>query len=162
MATRTSIGCPRKCKFCVNEKKDLIEFNKWENLPIICDDNLFACSMEHFEKVIFKLLKKWDWCDFNQGLDSRLLKEEHIDLIKKIKKPLLRVAFDSNRYKKHWCEAVELILSKGIKRNCISTLSLIGFDSGPDEAWERCKFIKREFRIDPVPMWFSRIKCVAV
>ena len=74
LATRTSEGCIRKCGFCAVPRieGELVELKTWLNLPIVCDNNLLACSRKHFDDVIDGL-KEHEWCDFNQGLDARLL-----------------------------------------------------------------------------------------
>ena len=45
-ATFTSRGCIRKCGFCAVPRieGDLRELSTWEPKPIICDNNLLACS----------------------------------------------------------------------------------------------------------------------
>ncbi len=53
-ATFTSRGCIRKCSFCAVPKIEgsLLELHSWPDGNIICDNNLLACSFEHFIKVI--------------------------------------------------------------------------------------------------------------
>jgi len=73
-ATFTSRGCIRHCSFCAVPKieGDLVELKDWKVKPIICDNNLLACSDAHFDKVIDRLLaNKITGIDFNQGLDAR-------------------------------------------------------------------------------------------
>ena len=70
-ATFTSRGCIRHCSFCAVWRTEgkLRELDDWPIRPIICDNNLLACSRVHFDDVIDKL-KPLSWCDFNQGLDN--------------------------------------------------------------------------------------------
>jgi hypothetical protein len=156
-ATKTTTGCIRNCKFCAVPKLEgkIKELKNWPDLPILCDNNLLAASQKHFDKVIDRLVK-WKWADFNQGLDSRLLTTYHAKRIKEIKKPKVRLALDSMKYVKSWQIAVEKLLKVGIVKSNISSYVLIGFDSDPSEAWERCNFLKEQ-GIEPFPQWFHRL-----
>lgn len=157
MATRTSIGCIRSCKFCavpVIEGK-LVELSEWPDLPIICDNNLLACSKLHFDKVINRLLKHND-VDFNQGIDARLLTKYHakrLSEIKGLKQRGIRMALDNMTYSEMWKTAFDRLRSAGIPKRKISSYALIGFDSDPLEAWARCKWIESH-GIKAFPMWY--------
>lgn len=65
MATRTTTGCPNKCKFCAIgqgrvEPGGFHELADWPDLPIITDNNLFAASPAHFDRVMDRL-ERWGW-----------------------------------------------------------------------------------------------------
>ena len=79
-ATFTSRGCIRKCSFCAVWRTEgkLQELDDWPTRPIVCDNNLLACSKKHFDSVIDRL-KPLSGIDFNQGLDARLLTDYHAD-----------------------------------------------------------------------------------
>lgn len=87
LATKTTTGCVRKCKFCLVPKTEgkFQELDDWEDKPILIDNNLLASSRKHFDRVIDRLIK-WGWADFNQGLDARLLTDYHAKRIAEIKK----------------------------------------------------------------------------
>ncbi|MGB9715363.1 MAG: hypothetical protein ACPL1G_02980 [Thermodesulfovibrionales bacterium] len=53
--------------------------------------------------------------DFNQGLDARLITEEVALRLKRLKLPLLRLAYDTNQIRKPLKKAIELLKSLGIK-----------------------------------------------
>ena len=65
----------------------------WPDLPVLCDNNLLAAPLSHFDKVIDRLIRH-GWCDFNQGVDARLLTDYHARRIAEIKQPQVRLAFD--------------------------------------------------------------------
>ena len=157
-ATRTTLGCIRKCGFCgigcgKIEAGGFRELEDWPDLPILCDNNLLAASMDHLDKVT-RRLSKWGWCDFNQGLDARLMTPEKAALLARIEKPCIRFSVDSDAEKESVLAAVEICQSAGIfKQNCRKHYVLVGFNTGPDEAWERCLWVEqRTFKANP--MWF--------
>lgn len=157
MATKTTTGCIRRCEFCAvpGIEGKLVELSDWPDLPILMDNNLLAASLPHFDKVIDRLVK-WGWADFNQGLDSRLLTEYHAGRLSEIKKPIIRLALDSMQYEKSWVTAFNILRDAGIALRNIRSYALIGFDSDPKEAWERCKFIS-SFGIKALPQWFHEL-----
>lgn len=160
LATRTSLGCIRKCKFCaigtgLLEGGGLTELEDWPDLPIICDNNLLATSQRHFDRVMDRL-EKHVGADFNQGLDARLLNEYHADRFARLKKPRIRLSCDNKSVIHLWEESREKLLLAGVKNSRIGTYVLVGFDSDPSEAWERCLNIyKKSYLV--YPMWFHSL-----
>ena len=156
-ATRTTEGCPRKCGFCGVKiiEPEWKELDEWPELPILCDNNILAASVGHFDRVCDRL-EKWGWCDFNQGIDARLLTKYHAERFKRIGKPVLRLAFDSDNMKDEWMQAYEILRSVGIAKSRIRSYVLIGFNDNPDSAWRRCNFINA-LGIKPLPMWHHKL-----
>lgn len=90
----TSRGCPNNCWFCAVPKRD----GKLKELEIkegnkIFDDNLLACSESHIKKVFKMLLKQTDVA-FPGGLEAKLLKPWHIELLSKVKAQQVYFAYD--------------------------------------------------------------------
>jgi len=154
MATKTTTGCVRKCGFCCVPKIEgkLKELDDWPDKPILIDNNLLASSQKHFDKVIDRLIK-WEWADFNQGLDSRLLTNYHAERLKQIKKPMIRLALDDISYQDQWSIAFEKLIKAGIAKTNIRSYALLGFETGPDEGWKRCEWIETH-GIKVLPQWF--------
>jgi hypothetical protein len=156
MATRTTVGCPNRCKFCgVGQRLiegPFKELPDWPDKPIICDNNLLASHHRHFDRVIDRLVK-WEWCDFNQGLDAAFLTNHHAKRIAEIKNPIVRLALDSDARRNVWTRAHETLHQAGIAKHRIRTYVLCGFRSTPDESWARCEWVKAQ-GYDPYPMWF--------
>lgn len=157
LATRTTKGCNRKCGFCavgsgIIEKGGLVELEDWPDLPVICDNNILQASQRHFDRVIDRL-KKHGWADFNQGIDARLLTDYHAERLSEIGRPIIRLALDNMRYAFQWENAFSLLRSAGLALSSIRSYAIIGYDSGPDEAWERLKWIEAH-NIKALPMWF--------
>jgi len=157
LATRTTSGCPNKCKFCgigcgLIEPGGFKELQDWPDLPILCDNNLLAASSTHFDKVIDRL-KSHGWADFNQGLDARLLTPYHASRIKEIKNPLVRLALDHTSHQDSWELAFNNLRSAGITKRNIRSYALIAFNSDPSEAWARCLWLESH-GIKALPMWY--------
>jgi len=160
LATRTTIGCPNRCGFCAVPKiyGSLVELEDYPDLPVLCDDNLLAASVEHFDKVIDKLIVH-GWANFNQGLDSRRLTDYHAMRIAEIKDPLVYLALDSMSYSDDWLCAYDRLRSAGLNKANIRSYALIAFDSDPSECLERCEFIESH-NIRVLPMWFHSLKAL--
>lgn len=154
LATKTTTGCPNRCRFCAvpTTEGKLIELDDWPDLPIICDNNLLAASQKHFDRVCDRL-EKHSWCDFNQGLDARLLTHYHAARLAKLPKAIVRLACDNTQNKDIWVTAFNTLLSEGMPKSRIRTYVLIGFQSDPDDAWERCIFIE-SYGTMAFPQWY--------
>lgn len=165
-ATRTSIGCIRKCGFCgvpLGERaKALEQFGKpqvplpdWPDLPIISDNNLLANPPAHFDRVCDRL-EKFDWCDFNQGTDARLVSEHHAERIARLNRPIVRLALDSMSYVDAWDRALERLFRAGVAKRRIRTYALIAWTTSPDESWKVCEYVERH-GIKVLPQWFHEL-----
>ncbi len=160
LATRTTTGCIRPCRFCgigqgLIEPGGFRELIDWPDLPLITDNNLLAASQGHFDKVIDRLIP-WGWADFNQGLDARLLTQYHADRFAGIQNPTIRLALDHKRDQGKWMIAYEKLRQAGIRNGDIRSYALIGFNSDPGEAWERCEWVNG-LNITVLPMWYHSL-----
>jgi hypothetical protein len=155
LATFTTRGCPNRCKFCAVPKieGDFVELPTWKPAPIICDNNLLACSTKHFEKVIDSL-RQFPFVDFNQGLDASLLKSWHVDLFRSLKNPIMRFSFDHIREESAVGKAVNLCLFNGFPRGRIQIYVLFGFEDTPRDAQYRLEKV-REWGLFPNPMRYQ-------
>ena len=97
-----SRGCPRNCGFClVSDKEgrqsiktaDLSEFWDGQREIKLLDANLLACP-DH-EKLLAQLAESRAYVDFTQGLDCRLLTEDNIAAINRIRLKDIHFAWDS-------------------------------------------------------------------
>lgn len=181
-ATRTTEGCPNSCRFCAvpSLEGSFRELPDWPNLPILLDNNLLACSRAHFDRVIDRL-KKYDseryrieainrrairrgnpplmelpMIDFNQGLDARLLTKHHAERLARLRRPIIRLALDHPGMRDEWERAFELLRGAGLAKKAIRSYALIGFNSGPSEAWDRCRWVELH-GVKVLPMWFHAL-----
>lgn len=159
MATRTTLGCVRRCKFCAigtgHIEGKFKELDEWPDLPMITDNNLLAASKAHFDKVIDRLVVH-GWADFNQGIDGRLLNDYHAARLAEIKKPTIRLALDHMDYRGKWLEAFDRLRDAGVAKKNISSYCLVGFMSDPRESWQRCEWVESH-GIKAYPMWFHAL-----
>lgn len=142
-ATFTSRGCIRNCQFCAVPKieGELRELTHWEPKPIVCDNNLLACSLRHFDTVI-DTLKHLTNVDFNQGLDARLLKQHHIDRLRELHLHCVRLAWDNVHLESTIMNAINRLLAAGLAKSKIRVYVLVGFDDTQDDALYRCQTLK--------------------
>lgn len=166
MATRTSEGCIRMCEFCsvpIIEGLPVLqktgsrqrELRDWPDLPVIADNNLLANSIDHFDHVCDRL-EKHDWCDFNQGVDPRILNEHHAERIARLKRPTVRLALDHPSLFGIWEKALELLLKAGVPKSRIKSYVLVAWKWGIETAWEVCRFVEKH-GIKPLPQWFHEL-----
>lgn len=154
-ATFTSRGCIRRCRFCAvpQIEGDLRELADWEPRPVVCDNNLLACSRAHFDKVIDKL-KGVPQVDFNQGLDARLLTDYHADRLAELDTRLVRLAWDHVKLESAVMVAYERLRRAGFWKERIRVYVLIGFDDTPADALYRLESIKA-LGVWPNPMRYQ-------
>lgn len=161
LATRTTIGCPRRCGYCgVGRRKIEGEFSvleDWPNLPVFCDNNMLAAGKVHFHRVMDRLQERWDRCDMNQGLEARKIELEHAKRLGELREAIVRLALDSKYDLFNWLDAVTILRDAGIPKANIRTYALIGYDSGPEEAWWRCETIDKEIHSGAYPMWYHSL-----
>lgn len=140
-ATCTSRGCPNKCPFCIVPRieGDLQELEDWDVKPIVCDNNLLACSRKHFDKVI-DALKPLSGIDFNQGLDARLLTQHHAQRLAELDMPYARLAWDDTRLEKQFMRGFERLRKVGIP---VRVYVLIGYQDTPEDALYRLEAVRR-------------------
>ena len=137
-ATFTSRGCIRQCPFCAVPRieGDLIELATWDSKPIVCDNNLLACSVRHFDRVIDSL-KGLKGVDFNQGLDARLLTAHHVDRLRESDLYVVRFSWDSVSDERCVMDAVARF-----PKRLVRVYVLIGFNDSPDDALYRLETLR--------------------
>ena len=142
-ATFTSRGCIRNCEFCAVPKieGDLVELKEWVPKPIVCDNNLLACSNAHFEDVIYKL-RNIKGVDFNQGLDARLLTSQHAHGLATLDLYAVRLAWDHIGLENQFLSAFQKLIDARIPTRKIRVYVLIGYKDTPEDALYRLQTIK--------------------
>lgn len=84
--TITSRGCPRSCPWCrVHDREGAIRELEIKPGYIVQDNNLFACSRNHIERVFDMLRAQKRGIVFSGGIDARIFSKYHLDLLSTIK-----------------------------------------------------------------------------
>lgn len=160
-ATFTSRGCIRRCPFCAVWRTEgkLRELNNWEPRPIVCDNNLLACSRAHFDNVIDRL-KPLSGIDFNQGLDARLLTKYHAGRLAELD-CIVRLAWDHIDAGNAFMAAFERLRKAKLPKSRIRVYVLIGYKDTPDDALFRLRTV-RAVGAMPNPMRYNPLDAMAL
>lgn len=155
LATRTTIGCPRRCGYCaigqgLVEPGPYRELDDWPDLPIVCDNNLLHASRRHFDKVIDRL-KKHDEVGINQGLDASLLTQHHANRLNELNM-VARLAWDDVKEERMILRAVTRLRKAGFTRRRIRCYVLMGFNDSPEDAIYRFETLWFGLGIRTFPM----------
>lgn len=118
----SSRGCVRKCSFCsvpvleprFNAKKSIRHLiYPGHNKIIFWDNNILASP---YRKEIFDELEELGLqVDFNQGLDARLLDEDVARRLKRLRIPIVRLAYDSKGIRAPLRRAICILQELGIR-----------------------------------------------
>lgn len=94
-------GCPNNCPFCIVSPKEgrrsckVADLSEWWNGQkniVLCDPNLLACR-EHMD-LLRQLADSKAWVDMNQGVDARMLTEENIAALNRVRIKNIHFAWD--------------------------------------------------------------------
>jgi hypothetical protein len=154
--TITSRGCPNHCWFC---KVPSREGGKITELPIregwnVLDDNLLACSEDHIRKVFAMLKNESRRAEFTGGLEAKLLKPWHVDLLHDLKPKQIFMAYDTEDDFEPLVQAARLLHEAGFTSasHALRCYLLCGFENDTMEKAEK-RILKTEaLGIWPMPM----------
>ena len=137
--TITSRGCIFKCPWCfVFQREGYIRELKIQPGNEIQDNNLLACNKIHIKKV-FEMLKTQKAIRFPGGLDARLLKPWHIEILRSLRIKELWFACDSIGALEN-IKRIAPLLTPHFYRNQLRCYVLIGYEGDTiDNAEWRCR-----------------------
>ena len=160
-----SRGCPRGCGFCHVASKEgrwaykvanLSEFWRGQKKIVLCDPNILACR-DHME-LLQQLVDSGAMVEFNQGLDIRLINDDNLELLKRIKLTNIHFAYD--RYEDK--EIIEPLFRRfkektGYNRNKgrVMVYILVNYNTTIAQDIERIQFC-RELNFSPYPMIYDK------
>lgn len=156
----TSRGCFRDCPWClVRLKEGYIEahasprefYEPCFSEMLLLDNNILAAP--NWKETFIELAELPVVVDINQGMDIRILNDEHIYYLKKIRMKTLRFAFDHIGYEKAVRVGIEKLLKAGYSKRRLSFYVLVGFP-GDDTAIERMKILQG-YGVDVYPMIYK-------
>jgi hypothetical protein len=151
----TTRGCIRRCPFCAVPR---LEPNFVPYIPlapqidsskkdlILLDNNVlaspeFSSIVDDIRKAGFergaRLNGRLRHVDFNQGVDARLLNEDHMRLFSTIAIHPLRIAFDHVDLRDTYVRKIRLAHKYGIRR--LSNYVLYNFDDTPEDFYQRLR-----------------------
>jgi len=142
----SSRGCIRRCPFCsVPEIEPEFEAKKsikhliypGHKKIIFWDNNLLASP--YWRDIFEEIEESGLEVDFNQGLDARLFTEEVASKLKKLKIPIVRLAYDSNSIKKDLEKAVNLLKEAGFRGRRIIVYCLYNHLDTPEDFLNRSR-----------------------
>ncbi|GAH56801.1 unnamed protein product, partial [marine sediment metagenome] len=119
---------------------------------VLLDNNLLAAP--NWRQTMEDLLAEELEVDFNQGLDIRLLNEENLNYLKRVKAKELRFAFDHIGNEKAVREGIELLLANGLGSRKLSFYFLYGFPVIQQECVERLKILA-SYNVEVYPMAYK-------
>lgn len=158
-------GCPRGCRFCIVAAKegrksvkvaDLSEWWRGQKTIVLMDPNILACP-KHME-LLGQLAASKAWVDINQGLDCRLLTEQNIKAINRLKLREIHFAWDYMSESKAVLHGLELYagLAKRKPHGRYGTVfCLTNFDTTMEENLYRI-YTLRDMGYDPYVMIYDK------
>ena len=156
-------GCPMNCAFChvgckeglISHKvADLHEFWRGQKNVTLLDPNITACK--EWKELFCQLIDSRAWIDFSQGLDIRLMDEEKIEMLMRMK--IKRVHFAWDRYRNK-----DLVLPRfqsfkeitGWDKRKMAVYVLTNFDSTFEEDLDRV-YTLRDLGFTPYIMIYDK------
>ncbi len=156
----TSRGCIRKCPWCIVPEKEgqikpwarIYEFWDRRHRKItLLDNNLLAAP--NWRLTMDDLIAEGLEVDFNQGLDIRLVNEENVGYLKRVKTHKLRFAFDDIAHESAVRRGIELLLDNGIRSRKLSFYLLVGFNN--DRTAVERAVILHPYNVEIYPMAYK-------
>jgi hypothetical protein len=126
--TITSRGCPNHCWFCSVWKRE----PKMLELPIhdgwnLCDDNILACSENHIRKVFSMLKQQKEKAQFTGGLEAKILKSWHVNLLADLRPKQMFFAYDTPDDLEPLEIASFMLRDAGFNRHTMRAYVLVGY-----------------------------------
>ena len=158
-----SRGCPRACPFCIVSSKegrksikvsDLSEWWSGQKNIVLMGPNTLACP-DHMD-LLRQLADSKSWVDINQGADARLLTEENIEALNRVRIKMIHFAWDMMEQSKAVLRGLELYAKYGLlaerKRR---VYVLTNYNTTMEENLFRI-YKLRELKFDPYVMIYDK------
>ena len=157
-------GCPNNCPFCIVCAKEgwksckVADLSYWwsgQRNIVLCDPNLLACR-DHMD-LLGQLADSKAWVDMNQGADARMLTEQNIEALNRVKFKRIHFAWDLMDRSEQILKGLNLYLEQGkIKdpsRRCVYVLT--NFNTTMEENLYRV-YTLRDIGYDPYVMVYDK------
>ena len=157
-------GCPNNCPFCIVCAKEgrksykVADLSEWWNGQkniVLCDPNILACR-EHMD-LLRQLAESKAWVDMNQGVDARLLTEENIEALNRVKIKTIHFAWDLMKNSEAVIRGLNLYNRIGKIKDHRRKLVyvLVNFDTTMEENLYRI-YTLRDMGYDPFVMVYDK------
>lgn len=157
-------GCPNNCPFCIVCAKEgrksckVADLDQWWNGQkniILQDPNLLACR-DHMD-LLEQLADSKAWVDMNQGLDARMLTEENIDALNKVKIKRIHFAWDLMERSEAILKGLNMYLDHGKIKDMSrrEVYVLTNFNTTMEENLHRI-YTLRGMKYDPYVMVYDK------
>ena len=157
-------GCPNNCPFCIVCAKegrksckvaDLSDWWSGQKNIVLCDPNLLACR-DHMD-LLGQLADSKAWVDMNQGADARMLTEQNIEALNRVKFKRIHFAWDLMDRSEQIIKGLNLYLEQGKirdpSRRCVYVLT--NFNTTMEENLYRI-YTLRDMGYDPYVMVYDK------
>jgi len=164
----TTRGCPRGCSFCHVAAKEgkcsrkvanVDEFWKGQKNIILNDPNILACP-EH-KDLLVQLADTKATVEFNQGLDIRLINNDNLELLQRVKLNHIHFAFDRWQDKdivEPRLRAFKEATGYDRSRGKVMVYILVNYDTTIEQDIYRIQLC-RELNFAPYPMIYDKEHC---
>ena len=160
----SSRGCIRKCEFCsVNvlepefkAKRSIRHLIYPGHKKVILWDNNFLAS-PYWRDILEELEDLGLEVDFNQGLDARLITEEVVLRLRRLKIPIVRLAYDTEGIREPLRRAIWLLKQMGFRGRRIVVYCLYNFTDSPEDFLCRIKDLL-EWGVVAYPMRYEPLE----
>jgi hypothetical protein len=142
--TITSRGCVNNCNFCL-VRRGLIEFDEFPEGNIIQDNNILACSDQHW-RLVLSMLKNQRAIEFKGGLEKSRITPKIAEDLRGLSIKTLWLACDQPNGIEPLRKAVEILKSVGFTRSHLYCYVLIG-----DNARENIQRLREVYKIGCMP-----------
>ena len=164
----TTRGCPRGCSFCHVVAKEgrcsrkvanVDEFWKGQKNIILNDPNILACP-DH-KDLLIQLADTKATVEFNQGLDIRLINNDNLELLQRVKLNHIHFAFDRWQDKdiiEPRLRAFKEATGYDRSRGKVMVYILVNYDTTIEQDIYRIQLC-RELNFAPYPMIYDKEHC---
>lgn len=158
-------GCPRGCHFCIVASKEgrrscqVAELSEWWNgqkYIELLDPNLLACR-DHM-RLLQQLIDSKAYVNFNQGVDCRLLTEQNIEAINRVKLKDIHFAWDYTNESKAVLRGLTLyrdMATRKLHGSYATVYTLVNYDTTMEENLYRI-YTLRDLGYDPYVMVYDK------
>jgi len=147
----SSRGCNNRCPYCavwriegkLNSCRQSIRHLIYPRHTriILWDNNILQSPYWEsiFDELIWFCKVKGMSVDFNQGLDARLIGEDVVEKLAKMRLMCVRLAYDHDEMGPYVENAIKTLGEKGIRKRSILVYVLYNFDDDPESFFRRVR-----------------------